>query len=301
MTHRVSRHSSISASSADVNQRASAASQHERGVAHPSGRRGIRLGTTVANHHPACIIDLIRRVIDMRYRYEILEVPRGRREMSRSRPTVPCSVSRLLCVGVLALALAGCDKPQPWHETDITGAMPPLSFTMIRADDGKTVTADDYKGKVVLVYFGYTFCPDVCPTTLSNIARILDLLGSKAGVVRVLFVTVDPNRDTLPVVKRYVDAFAPQVDGLRGDAGELAALAKRYRVSYSVRPKTAEHDFEVSHGSAVYVFDRSGKIRLLLSSLATGKPEIDGTAADLKRLIEGGDSQSLWDRLVGFF
>lgn len=210
-------------------------------------------------------------------------------------------ISRLLCVGVLTLAVAGCDKPQAWHETDITGAMPPLNFTMTRADDGKIVTADTYQGKVVLLYFGYTFCPDVCPTTLSNIVQILDRLGPNAADVRVLFVTVDPNRDTLPVLKQYVDAFAPQVDGLRDDSGGLAALAKRYRVSYSVRPKSAEHDYEVSHGSAVYVFDRTGKIRLLLSSLATGKPEIDGTVADLKRLIKGAEPQGLWDRLVSLF
>lgn len=210
-------------------------------------------------------------------------------------------ISRLLVTVVLALATAGCDSPPPWHETNLTGAMPSLSFTMTRADDGKRVTAGDYRGKVVLLYFGYTSCPDVCPTTLSNIVQILDRLGSGAADVRVLFVTVDPNRDSVPVLKEYVDAFAPQVDGLRGDAGQLAALAKRYRVSYSVRPKTDEHDYEVSHGSAVYVFDRTGKIRLLASSLATGKPEIGGTASDLRRLIAGEGARSLWGRVASLF
>jgi protein SCO1/2 len=194
-------------------------------------------------------------------------------------------VMRLLCVAMLTLTAAACDEPQPWHETDITGVMQPLSFAMVRVDDGKAVTADAYRGKVVLLFFGYTYCPDVCPTTLFNIAQILDRLGSEASDVRALFVTVDPNRDTPQVLKRYVDAFAPQIDGLRGDPGALAALAKRYRVSYSVRPKTAEDGYEVSHGSAVYIFDRTGKIRLLASSLATGKPDVEGMAADLKRLI----------------
>jgi protein SCO1/2 len=209
-------------------------------------------------------------------------------------------LARAVCAGALALTLAGCDEPEPWHETNVTGALPDLAFKMTRADDGRTVTAEDYRGKVVLLYFGYTFCPDVCPTTLTNIAQILDHLGRQADAVRVLFVTVDPNRDTLPVLKQYADAFAPEVDGLRGDPGQLAALAKRYRVAYSVRPKTAEHDYEVSHGSAVYAFDRTGEARLLLSSLATGKPEIADTAADLGRLIEGPQSQSLVQRLLGW-
>lgn len=207
----------------------------------------------------------------------------------------------LFCAGTLLFGVLGCDKPQPWHETDITGAMPRLAFTMARARDGKTVTGDDYHGDVVLLYFGYTYCPDVCPTTLSNIAAILDRLGPKAKDVRVLFVTVDPNRDTLSLLQQYTAAFAPQIDGLRGDQAQLAALAKRYRVSYSVQPKTAEHDYEVSHGSAVYVFDRSGKIRLLLSSLATGKPDIEATTADLTRLVDGDAAQGLLARLLSLF
>lgn len=193
---------------------------------------------------------------------------------------------RIACIAALLLPLAACNRSEPWHETDITGALPALSFTMTRADDGKTVTADDYTNKVVMLYFGYTFCPDVCPTTLADIVQILKRLGPKASDVSVLFVTVDPGRDTIPVLKDYVDAFAPQVDGLRGDPGQLAALAKRYRVSYSVRPGTADNDYEVTHGSAVYVFDRQGKARLLATSLASDKPDNEGTAADLRRLIE---------------
>lgn len=207
-------------------------------------------------------------------------------------------VAVLLCAGVLMFAVSGCDKPRPWHETDITDAMPPLTLAMTRATDGKAVTGEDYRGKVVLLYFGYTFCPDICPTTLSNIAEILRRLGPKATDVRVLFVTVDPNRDTLELLKQYTSAFALQIEGLRGDPAQLAVLAKRYRVSYSVRAKTAEHDYEVSHGSAVYVFDRTGKIRLLVSSLATGKPEVDGTTADLQRLLDGDGSRGLLGRLL---
>ncbi len=195
-------------------------------------------------------------------------------------------IKPLLFIAALLMTLSGCSKDEPWHETEISGAMPDLSFTMTRADDGKEVTAADYSGKVVMLYFGYTFCPDVCPTTLADIAQILKSLGPKASDVSVLFVTVDPDRDTLPVLKDYADAFAPEVDGLRGTPGELQALAKRYRVSYSVTPKTADHDYEVSHGSAVYIFGKTGKVRLLATSLASDKPDNEGTVADLKRLID---------------
>ena len=97
-----------------------------------------------------------------------------------------------------------------WNSTDMTGTLPALQFTMTHAPDGKTVTAADYKGKVVLLYFGYTYCPDVCPTTLFNIAQMLKALGKRADDVRVLFVTVDPNRDTLPDAQAVRCGFAPQ-------------------------------------------------------------------------------------------
>ncbi len=196
------------------------------------------------------------------------------------------SVFAALVVAVGAALLAGCTAETPWHETDLTGAMPALDFTMTSAETGKTVTASDFEGKVTLLYFGYTFCPDVCPTTLSNVALVLKKLGDRAKDVRLLFVTVDPNRDTLPVLKTYAAAFAPQVVGLRGNADQLAALAKRYRVAYSVTPASGDKPYTVTHSSAIYVFDATGKVRLLISSMATGKPDIDGAAADLKRLVD---------------
>ncbi len=157
---------------------------------------------------------------------------------------------------------------------------------MTRASDGKPVTETDYRGQVVMLYFGYTFCPDVCPTTLSNVSRILDRLGSRAPQVRVLFVTVDPNRDTLPVLAAYVKNFAPQIEGLRGAPDQLAALARRYRVVYSVTPETKGQPYEVTHSSAIYVFDKSGAARLLVSPLTISNVDIAGVTADLKRLIE---------------
>jgi protein SCO1 len=189
----------------------------------------------------------------------------------------------LAAAGALGL-LAGCGDGRKWHAIDVSGSLPPLSLTMTRADDGKRVSAADYRGKIVLLYFGYTQCPDECPTTLANLARILHRLGRQARAVRVLFVTVDPKRDTAPVLSAYVRNFAPQIEGLRGTPDELAALARRYRVVYSVTPATPGHPYEVTHSAGIYVFDRRGAARLIIASLATAKPDIAGSTADLRRL-----------------
>ncbi len=201
----------------------------------------------------------------------------------------------LLCAALLVAARPAL----AWNSTDVTGALPPLKFTMARATDGKTVTAAHYRGKVVLLYFGYTFCPDVCPTTLFNIANMLKTLGKKADDVRVLFVTVDPNRDTLAVLRRYTEAFAPQVVGLRGTPDQLATLAKRYRVAYSESPASAGHPYEVTHSAAVYVFDRNGNVKLLFSGLSLPKAPIAGMTSDLQRMV-AGTGGSWWRRIVGW-
>ncbi|MGH6727186.1 MAG: SCO family protein [Pseudolabrys sp.] len=199
----------------------------------------------------------------------------------------------------LALALFAVAPARAWNSDDMTGVMPALSFTMTRASDGKTVTAADYKGKIVLLYFGYTFCPDVCPTTLLNITTMLKGMGRQADDVRMLFVTVDPNRDSLSVLKQYTGSFAPQIDGLRGTPDQLATLAKRYRVAYSVTPESPGHPYEVTHGSAVYVFNRTGDIDLLFTSLAKPNGKLAPVAADLKAMVAGKGSSSWWRRMLG--
>lgn len=197
----------------------------------------------------------------------------------------PSHAIRAAAIAMLLVAgLSGCARRMAWHNTDITGSLPPLRFTMTRANDGKTVTAADYRGKVTILYFGYTYCPDACPTTLSNVTKAIRQAGPSAKDVRVLFVTVDPNRDTLPVLKRYAAAFGPEVDGLRGSEDELAALARRYRVAYSVDPHAPDGSYQVNHSSALYIFDRKGDPRLLATSLSTASPDISGTAADLRQL-----------------
>jgi protein SCO1/2 len=209
-------------------------------------------------------------------------------------------VAAILLVAGISVAVLLSDQPaKAWNSTDMTGALPPLELAMTRASDGKPVTAADFKGKVTLLYFGYTFCPDYCPTTLLNITDMLKSLGKNADDVRVLFVTVDPDRDTLAVLKQYTEAFAPQVVGLRGTSDQLATLAKRYRVAYSVQPAHDGHPYEVTHGSAVYVFDRHGDIRLLFSGLAVPNGKLGPMTADLRQLVAQPGSPSLWQRLVG--
>ena len=207
--------------------------------------------------------------------------------------------ARLLPLVLAALALFAAIPALAWNSTDMTGVMPPLEFTMTRATDGKAVTAADYKGKIVLLYFGYTFCPDVCPTTLLNITTMLKGMGKQADDVRVLFVTVDPNRDSLDVLKQYTGNFAPQIVGLRGTPDQLATLAKRYRVAYSVTPASPGHPYEVTHGAAVYVFNRSGDIKLLFTGLASAGGKLAPMATDLKAMVAGRGSDSWWRRMLG--
>jgi protein SCO1/2 len=174
---------------------------------------------------------------------------------------------------LLALLLAGCSKPSS-HMTDITDGMPRLDLHM--SEGGHPVTAQDFRGKVVALYFGYTHCPDVCPTTLANLTDMAAKVHSPD--LRILFVTVDPDRDTDAVLTEYARAFSPQVVGLRGSANELAGLARRYRVAYTV---TEGPPYEVMHSNAVFFFDRDGRARLV----TTDTTDTAGMAEDMKRLL----------------
>ena len=217
-----------------------------------------------------------------------------RRHLSTTKLTA--MLGPLLMAAVLLLARPAF--AEMWHNTDITGYVPDLSFDMMDATTGKEATQADFKGKFVLLYFGYTQCPDICPLTLQRVAQVFDKLGKDKPDFRFLFVTVDPNRDTLPILKQYTAAFSPLFVGLRGDSNAVARLARRYRIAYSVTPATKDHPYEVTHSSAIYVFTRDGEPKLLLGSLATTNPDISGTVADLKQLVHQ-PAPSLLSRLVG--
>ena len=183
-----------------------------------------------------------------------------------------------------ALALAACGpRDAGWHTKDVTGLLPDLEFRMTAAD-GRAVGAADFRGKVVLLFFGYTNCPDVCPTTLSKLAAVRASMQEHRDAVQVLFVTVDPARDSLARLAQYLPAFGPGMEGLRGDAAGLEALTRRYRVAYSRDKPDAHGDYAVSHSGGVFVFDGQGRARLLLRA----DDAAPGIAADLERLAAGG-------------
>jgi protein SCO1 len=124
--------------------------------------------------------------------------------------------------------------------------------------NGKTVTDRSFRGKYMLVYFGYTFCPDVCPTTLNAVADAMDRLGPKADRVQPLFITVDPKRDTPPVVKEYAAAFGPRMIGLTGTPAQIEAVAKEYRVYYKERRTGSGPDYLMDHSSVLYLIGPDG-------------------------------------------
>jgi protein SCO1 len=190
----------------------------------------------------------------------------------------------LAAVAALAsLTLAGCARQAPYALRNISGLLPSLQF-QLTDDHGAPVSAQSYRGDVVLLYFGYTHCPDVCPTTLATLAQALRALGPSASKVRVLFVSVDPQRDSAAVLKQYAAYFGPQFVGLFGPDSALTPIAHRYRVAYHRDPPDAYGNYAVQHSSAVFIFDQRGRVRLLAD-------ESDGAAAissDLRRLLAEG-------------
>ena len=186
---------------------------------------------------------------------------------------------------VASVFLGGCQNNTalPFRLTNVTGHMPPLEFSLTN-DQGKTVTAADYKGKVLLLYFGYTHCPDVCPLTMAHLHVVMQRLGALADGARILFVSVDPGRDTPAVLHAYVNAFDSHAVGLTGKPGDIEALVKRYRSAFTREPASKDGNYEVSHSSAIYVFDRDGKPRVL----STPADSQDDLVHDLHLLLSTG-------------
>ncbi|MGH8292477.1 MAG: SCO family protein [Gammaproteobacteria bacterium] len=182
---------------------------------------------------------------------------------------------------VLAL-LAACQAQPQWQLANVSGHLPDLRFTLTN-DLDQPATAAAYRGKVVMLYFGYTHCPDVCPLTLAHMHEVMQKLGTAADGVQFLFVTVDPERDTPAVLRQYVAAFDPHIVGLTGTQDQIAALAKRFRSFYQREtPNTASGNYAVSHSSAIYIFDRDGRARLLATP---GDPQA-AVVHDLRLLLE---------------
>ncbi|MFP5408473.1 MAG: SCO family protein [Gammaproteobacteria bacterium] len=192
--------------------------------------------------------------------------------------------ARLAALGALAaLTLAAC-QPTPqaptFQATDITGAAFARDFRLTD-HTGRDRELADFRGKVVAVFFGYVHCPDVCPTTLSDFARALEQLGAGAEQVQVIFVTVDPQRDTPEVLKTFVPAFNPDFLGMYAEEAELRELAKEFKVVYQKTSVKGVDDYLIDHSAGTYVFDKQGNLRLLMSYGSSP----DAIAHDLKVLL----------------
>lgn len=169
----------------------------------------------------------------------------------------------LLCAAALTLVACGQASPDApaFKAVDITGADYAQDLSLPDAD-GRVRTLDEFRGKVLVVFFGYTQCPDVCPTTLAELAAVKQQLGPDGADVQGIFVTVDPTRDTPAVLKSYVGSFGGDFVALRGDEEQTKAAAKAFKVFYAKVPGSTESTYTMDHTAASYVFDRQGKVRL---------------------------------------
>jgi protein SCO1 len=165
---------------------------------------------------------------------------------------------------LLAAFIAACSPEAPkFRSTDITGADFGRELALT-GHDGKPRTLADFRGKVVVLFFGYTHCPDICPTTLVDMASVMKALGPDAGRVQVLFATVDPDRDTPDVLAKYVPAFDARFIGLSGDAAAIQRAAKEFKIFYEKRPGGAPGVYTVDHSGQSYVLDAQGRMRLFV-------------------------------------
>jgi protein SCO1/2 len=169
-------------------------------------------------------------------------------------------IAALLCLTGALLAGCGPDAPK-FKSSDVTGSAYGREFALTD-HTGKARTLADFRGKVVVLFFGYTQCPDVCPTTLTELAEAMKRLGPDAARVQVLFVTVDPERDTQELLSHYVPAFHPSFLGLRGDAEATARTAKEFRILYQKQPGTTPGSYTMDHSAGTFVFDAEGRLRL---------------------------------------
>jgi protein SCO1/2 len=183
------------------------------------------------------------------------------------------------------LFVAGCSEQNAkWSLYDVSGHLPDLEFALQGAGN-KTITQNDLKGKTVLMFFGYASCPDICPTTMAQLTEVIAKLGDAAKDVRIIFVSVDPHRDTPDILQAYVDAFNKNAIGLTGSENQISNLARKYRIAYQIeKPKPGNNVdvYDVTHSRGVFIFDNKGKARLLASDTEA----VDLVTQDVRQLLE---------------
>ena len=190
---------------------------------------------------------------------------------------------RTCCLAALLAMLAACSPKPEFKNIDITGSTAFGKDFSLVDPDGKVRTLADFKGKVVVMFFGYTQCPDICPTTLTEMQQVMTLLGPQSDKVQVLFVTVDPARDTATILKQYVPAFDPRFLGLRpADDAALEKVTKDFKIYYKKVPGSSPGSYTMDHTAGSYAFDPEGRLRLYIKH-AQGPETL---AHDLKELLK---------------
>ena len=184
---------------------------------------------------------------------------------------------------VALLLLVACEPAKPpFNAIDITGAKGYGSDFRMTDHSGKPRTMADFHGKAVAVFFGFTHCPDVCPTTLSEMKRVMEKLGPDSARLQVLFVTVDPKRDTPELLAKYVPSFNASFLGLYGDDDATAKIARDFKIIYRVQPGKTPDSYTLDHSAGMLVFDPQGTLRLFIDY---GRLTPEQIAADIKRLL----------------
>lgn len=184
------------------------------------------------------------------------------------------------CAALTGMGLVACTPaPAKFQNTDISGAEFGKDFSLTD-HTGHSRRLSDYQGKVVLIFFGFTQCPDVCPTTLAEFSELMKQLGAQADRVQVLFITVDPERDTPTVLSQYVPAFDKRFVGLTGSPSQIAAVAKNFKAFYQKVP-TKNGSYTVDHFAGTYAYDPTGQLRLFIRY---GAP-LNSVLADVKTLL----------------
>ena len=190
---------------------------------------------------------------------------------------------RICVLAILCFVLTACSPKPEFKNIDITGSTAFGKDFSLLDPDGKVRTLADFKGKVVVMFFGYTQCPDICPTTLTEMQQVMTLLGPQSDKVQVLFVTVDPERDTAEILKQYVPAFDPRFLGLRpADEASLERVTKDFKIYYKKVPGTKSGSYTMDHTAGSYAFDPAGRLRLYIKH-AQGPETL---AHDLKELLK---------------
>lgn len=192
-------------------------------------------------------------------------------------------VLRRLLIAVMTIVLVACSPKPEFKNIDITGSTAFGKDFSLLDPDGNIRTLADFKGKVVVMFFGYTQCPDICPTTLTEMQQVMTLLGPQSDKVQVLFVTVDPERDTAAILKQYVPSFDPRFLGLRpADEAALEKVAKDFKIYYKKVPGKSPGSYTMDHTAGSYAFDSEGRLRLYIKH-AQGPETL---AHDLKELMK---------------